>query len=116
MRQLPERLFLVFLLLLSLPVFEAGSCRYTEGCFEWYNNQKSDDRIFLLFSDIEEECEEEKEKKKDAESSCFYLPRLNFSCNEIFRVHLHNACRNKKYDISSASGKEILKKICLWRI
>lgn len=57
MRQLPERIFLVFLLLLSLPVFE-NQARFREKCgFEFRTGNLLNEKNAVLIPEIEEERE-----------------------------------------------------------
>jgi hypothetical protein len=60
MRQLPDRLLIAFILLLSLPAFNSGSCLSALHHCEWLENRKALKSVFLLIPEIEEEFEGEK--------------------------------------------------------
>jgi|GEM_PF-3750407 hypothetical protein len=116
MRQLPERLFLVFLLLLSLPVINPVSGAFASASFEWQEEKKNSSGIILLIPEIEGECEEEKEDKEESETSCFFRPLLYFSFSEArFRFFI-SACSCAKIIFFAASSKETLRFNCIWKI
>lgn len=116
MRQLPERLFLVFLLLLSLPVFNPGNGIFAGNSYEWQEDRKNVHQTCLLIPEIEEECESEEDEKEKFDSvglgTCF----SGFEFFHSFSHYSTFSIREIPNNFEPAGGKTKLQLLCVWRI
>jgi hypothetical protein len=116
MRQLPERLFLVFLLLLSLPVFNPGNGIFAGNSFEWQEDRKNSRQSCLLIPEIEEECESEEDEKERFNSGCLRTCFSNFEFLHSFSRYSTFSIREIPYNFLPTGGKRKLQLLCVWRI
>lgn len=116
MRQLPERLFLVLLLLLSLPVFNPVSGAFRAASFEWQEDRKGTFQLPLLIPEIEEECEEEKDEKEKSGIPLLFTEYLNITFRKEHSQDFHSAVWHGIHVFAAAGGQKALRLNCVWRI
>ena len=95
MRQLPERLFLVFLLLLSLPAFNPGNGIFAGNSFEWQEDRKNSRQPSLLMPEIEEEFESKELEKEGFGSDCMGTCSSNIEF--AIRFFANQSLQNRTY-------------------
>ena len=117
MRQLPERLFLVLLFLLSLPVVNPCRGRDFGAGAQWQEQKKSAISASFLIAEIEEEVGEGEEDSQEHIITAISGSGL-FGVQVLLcfrRIALPNNL-SQDWLFFSGGGRWLLRLFCVWRI